>query len=93
MRRLFDRAQASVSRTNVLSVTLSVILGAVAVYGFANQVVQERDAAITRAVQEERTQREGLWREVKVELSEVKVELRSIRQAIADLRVQLARRP
>lgn len=88
MRQAFKRAQASVSRSNVLTVTLSVILGAIAVYGFANQVVVERDAAISRAVQEERSQRDQVLREFREDLADVKGELKAIRQNIADLRVQ-----
>jgi len=91
MRRLLDRARSTISRTNVLTMTLSLILGATAIYGFANQVVQDRDAAISRAVKGEQLLRQEFWREVREDLREIRGEVSKVREEIAQLRDRLPR--
>ena len=98
MRRLVKSVRSAASRSNVLSLILSVVLGAVAVYGFANQVVQDRNAAIQQAIQDERAQWVRLWQEIRDDqramrndLKDVSDDVKTLGRDVAVLRAQVSR--
>lgn len=98
MRRFVKRVRAAASRSNTISLALSVVLGALAVYGAASQVAQDRDDAISRAIGNEREQWALLWKEIRDEqramretLKDVGDDVKSLSKDVAVLRAQVAR--
>lgn len=100
MRRLVKNVRAAASRSNIISLSLSVVLGALTVYGAASQFAQDRDDAIDRAIDKEREQWTLLWQEIRdnqramgEDLKQVRDDVKNLGKDFAVLREQVKRSP